>query len=447
MSPTLERLIADRTVQALALVALLIAAIGSTLVFVIKAQEGRIKREIAANAPTMQPAEARLAEMKATVAHATAQASAKLKAAEAEIAVQKARAEEAAAQVADIERQATADKEEAQARTQRAIAQVAEQKSRLEAELNELKTQTLQLLQDCCGLREGAYAAAAMQSSGIFPDRNPNYGIFPRRKRGLPMELNRVPIPCRDKWLRWRNANSYGAIAVNEKATDCGFSANMASMDEADAEALRFCQASVTGASRCAVMQRLVPPEPMLAAPDSKPPYAAPQAQRQTSAIIPAVAKPVGFKTFDNQDMMYGDIRILKDISRDGCMEACRADPGCKAYSYDKWNSSCYPKSELHPFSLSARSLTAVREDVAVPGQSPTQMSFERFHNRAFPSPSHERRLARSLTGCEAVCADTGWCVAYTFIGARNACELYKTTGAYNPQTGADSGAKIQSDK
>ncbi len=267
-------------------------------------------------------------------------------------------------------------------------------------------------------------------NAAIDRDCNPNYA---ERTKKCAAKFTTLLAQARDLDSLLAEVKSY--------KTDCDFS------DE----------------QRTAVMARMAEVTPKLKPAEAPTPPVAPPAQLTTGTVaapnaVPAPAslistpqppppsKPVSFKTFDNADMMGGDIQFIKDINLDDCTAACRSDPKCRAYSYDKWNRSCYPKSEMHSLTLTARSLTAIRDDQPEPARSTIEVGIEHFHNRAFARQEQPKKLVSTADACEAGCQSADWCVAYTFFKQSRECQMFKSTGVYNPEAGAESGAKTQAE-
>ncbi|WP_426422561.1 PAN domain-containing protein [Bradyrhizobium genosp. A] len=162
-----------------------------------------------------------------------------------------------------------------------------------------------------------------------------------------------------------------------------------------------------------------------------------PAAERQA-------ALPVRFRPYNNVDMYGGDIAVIRKIELSDCEAACRADSNCIAYSYDKWNKSCYPKSEFRELLLDARSITALKGDAPVPISSRNRVHFDRYRNKGFPKQPQQSRTAQSFEQCEAMCGLADWCAALTFYRSTHECQLLQTTDEYFSNLDAYSAAKSQ---
>jgi hypothetical protein len=164
---------------------------------------------------------------------------------------------------------------------------------------------------------------------------------------------------------------------------------------------------------------------------------APPPAERQAAA-------PVRFRPYNNADMYGGDIAVIRKVELSDCEAVCRADANCIAYSYDKWNKSCYPKSEFRELLLDARSITALKGDAPVPVSSRNRVHFDRYRNKGFPKQPQQGRTAQSFEQCEAMCGQADWCAALTFYRSTHECQLLQTTDEYFSNPDAYSAAKSQ---
>jgi PAN domain len=165
-----------------------------------------------------------------------------------------------------------------------------------------------------------------------------------------------------------------------------------------------------------------------------------PAAKSDPVPVPPAVA----FNTYDNYDMLGGDLRKIQKVEQEACATECRSDNRCVAYSYDKWNKWCFTKDATSDLIFTARSLTALREGGGAPTFSTGDQYFERFRNKGFPKQSQSKQVTDSFEKCEALCGETDWCSAFTYFKSVSECQRYRSTGEYFSNGDADSGAKRQ---
>jgi hypothetical protein len=159
----------------------------------------------------------------------------------------------------------------------------------------------------------------------------------------------------------------------------------------------------------------------------------------------PPVPMPAAdpFGAFDNFDMEGFDIGPIKNTSAEACAAACLANPACRSYSFDKWNMVCFPKAGVGELVRTARSVTGLLKSVGEPQFSKGAMEFERFRNKRFPG-GPDGQAAASFEACQDLCLKGKSCVAFTFLKSSKMCQLLPRTDVYQPDPGADSGAKRQ---
>jgi hypothetical protein len=132
------------------------------------------------------------------------------------------------------------------------------------------------------------------------------------------------------------------------------------------------------------------------------------------------IANSSEFKEFDSYDLSGADLEGrdgIKDIDRSACAAKCESNDRCKAYTYDKWNKRCYPKSYGGTLRLSAREISAVRSELGVPGRSSNRIEMKQYPNKAFPyDPGNIEATndAASTEECEERCLKSEVCVAFT---------------------------------
>lgn len=162
--------------------------------------------------------------------------------------------------------------------------------------------------------------------------------------------------------------------------------------------------------------------------------------------------KPVAnFNANVNYDMDGGDIRdgdalmMLRNSDLSSCQSKCQGIDGCVAYSFDKWNRSCYLKDKLSALVLDPHSNTYIRQDQANPGLSTAMKRFCHYANSAIAGDEASAVTVPTAAKCEQSCGADQACVAYTFRSTDYMCRLFRN--ASDRQKGADnsySGSKTQ---
>lgn len=176
----------------------------------------------------------------------------------------------------------------------------------------------------------------------------------------------------------------------------------------------------------------------------------APAAQKPATAAALDQGQPraaLKFNTYDSGDIQGKDIGKISSPSAQDCAAVCRNNPACRAYSYDKWNHMCFPKSSVGPLRLDPRSISGVVQGAPNPKLSTSRIIMERYHARAFPGAGYKTSSAGTPQDCEDVCRRDEACVAYTFLWTGRKCQLLDATGEYFPNKEAESGGKKQAYK
>jgi PAN domain-containing protein len=167
------------------------------------------------------------------------------------------------------------------------------------------------------------------------------------------------------------------------------------------------------------------------------------------SGAQPTGSPPSGstatFTTHDNYDIDGSDINRLPEIALQECVAACRADPRCLAYSFDKWHRWCFLKDRADRFRLEPNTITGLLSSISKPPIVSAPVRMHHYANKAFAYGGEDSDKAESVDACEARCTQTTSCIAYTFFKQSKQCRLMQTvTGLPVADPKADSGAKRQ---
>jgi hypothetical protein len=152
----------------------------------------------------------------------------------------------------------------------------------------------------------------------------------------------------------------------------------------------------------------------------------------------------VKFSVFDSGDLQGADIEKLSSASAQDCASACRKNPACRAYSYDKWNHYCFPKSSVGVLRLEPRAVSGVIEGEPTPKKAASRITMEQYHGRAFPGARFKTLIVEQPEDCQEICRQEEACVAYTFLWTNSKCQLLGKAGEYFPNEDAESGGKKQ---
>jgi hypothetical protein len=163
-------------------------------------------------------------------------------------------------------------------------------------------------------------------------------------------------------------------------------------------------------------------------------------------AKLPESDSEPGFVTFDSADIYGGDFRRVEQFDLEKCAASCSSSKRCKAYSFDKWNRTCFLKDRIGPLLLEPSSITGVRAGLQVERAiSPPQ--FAKGANRGFSGKLLADMSVMNVESCEKLCAVEANCVTFSYRRIANQCQLYSSAGEYLLQRGFDSGVKRQMPK
>lgn len=155
-------------------------------------------------------------------------------------------------------------------------------------------------------------------------------------------------------------------------------------------------------------------------------------------------AEPASFRQMPNTDLSGALIGKVEASTVDQCEQACGKDQACTAYSFNKWNSMCFLKSEATMRFLDPSSVSGLKGETYPPPISDAMMAMLRFRNKAFPGEPARSTPEKRFEDCEASCQASDSCVAFSFVKAEAKCKFFERAGEYTSDEGVDSGAKRQ---
>lgn len=138
------------------------------------------------------------------------------------------------------------------------------------------------------------------------------------------------------------------------------------------------------------------------------------------------------FTIYDARDIGGSDYKILKDGSQDSCIEQCKQDNKCVAFSWDRWNNYCFLK---HAVPGTARtdpqSMAAVAKTETQPTDSKAPVVFEPFYNAEFRDTPYATTKESSYRDCERTCRDDNRCEVFTYRTEPRSCSLIRRPYQY----------------
>ncbi len=164
------------------------------------------------------------------------------------------------------------------------------------------------------------------------------------------------------------------------------------------------------------------------------------------------------FDTYDGRDIDGHDLREpLRGVELQGCVDTCKEDESCKAFSYDRWNRMCFLKNSIpRTFRVEPSSVVAVpaRSDIKL---STRPIEMEKFNDALFLDESFKALTNMSRDLCAAACERESRCQVFSFLRQNKICRLIEYPSEYfrkylpdkrtpNPKyvVEADSGIKRQ---
>ncbi len=147
--------------------------------------------------------------------------------------------------------------------------------------------------------------------------------------------------------------------------------------------------------------------------------------------------------TMMNTDFFGSDLSAkgIRDISLDGCSNACRDNPACAAFSYVSAKRWCWHKSAVENLSYAPGVISGIyRSDRVTPGLLDRPF-FEISSNdlRGFDIfPKGLKNMSLEL--CRSVCDGNASCVAFTWVIQKNWCFPKHDIGPLIKQNGVISG-------
>ena len=156
------------------------------------------------------------------------------------------------------------------------------------------------------------------------------------------------------------------------------------------------------------------------------------------SAVPPPTPPPVrpppnvrNFTIYDGRDINGSDYLTLKDTAQEACIERCKQDGQCLAFSWDRWNNFCFLKHRVpSTVRIDPQSMSAVATTERQPSDSNATVAMERFYNAEFRDQAYKVVKELSYLDCERTCKDDA-CEVFTYETASKACKLIRRPYQY----------------
>jgi hypothetical protein len=156
---------------------------------------------------------------------------------------------------------------------------------------------------------------------------------------------------------------------------------------------------------------------------------------------------PVSFTSYVNDDLdsTGGAPQQIPNTDLTNCVDACRKASNCVAYTFDKWNRTCFLKSNVTKIRLEPKSDSGIRTDFKTPARASDDTLACRYPKSAFTGQVIRSIEKQSSEACKAECDREKSCVAYTFFNKERTCRIFSNpTDRKGDDVGAESGVKAQ---
>jgi Trypsin-like peptidase domain/PAN domain len=197
------------------------------------------------------------------------------------------------------------------------------------------------------------------------------------------------------------------------------------------------------------------PPSPSPPPPPSPSPPPPPSPSRSPSpSASPSPSWTSVYSTRDNRDIQQKDIPLpngsigVRNVDIDECARRCTSNSKCLAFVYDRWNRTCYPKSETPASILDPHSMIAVKKPGEIPKVLQKDTLVALLHNKRMNGTLHSASRVTDSAACKSTCNENLSCVAFNFLKREDRgdnCEMYKMSDGYSDDTSVDAGYKYQS--
>lgn len=155
--------------------------------------------------------------------------------------------------------------------------------------------------------------------------------------------------------------------------------------------------------------------------------------------------QPRNFDRYPHYDLSGFDLAQMPSNSVAQCEDSCRANNLCIGYTYNAWNQKCFLKNGATPLRIEPRATSGLLNGTSHPGYKNTPVVMEYYRNYIISgSAIGNARPAGNRDHCENLCWSNNACIAFNFSTGQKRCTLLEDADNRFPQTGIESGSKIQ---
>ena len=138
------------------------------------------------------------------------------------------------------------------------------------------------------------------------------------------------------------------------------------------------------------------------------------------AALVPNLLTAQELTREQGYDRRGNDYTSFHARNLSGCVESCRDDRRCRAYTYDTRDGTCYLKDRVNYSQRNDAMVTGYKQEGG--GDSERGLTEERGYDRRGSDYTSFR--ARDLSDCKRACRKDGRCRAYTYDTRNDACYL-----------------------
>lgn len=138
------------------------------------------------------------------------------------------------------------------------------------------------------------------------------------------------------------------------------------------------------------------------------------------------------FRLYDGRDIDGYDYKRMLRTSQEACIEACKQDRQCIAFSWDRWNDYCFLKHTVPPVvRIDPAAVSAVATTATQPTDSNSPTVIEPFLDAEFRDKPYSEFTAGSYGECERACRDDRDCEVFTYVTNSRSCKLIRRPYEY----------------
>lgn len=147
--------------------------------------------------------------------------------------------------------------------------------------------------------------------------------------------------------------------------------------------------------------------------------------------------------TYFNRDIDGGDYRVLRETGLAECQNRCRAEPRCRAYTFNKWENVCFLKASATVTRIEPRGISGARAvDNVHPARRPA--TIQKVRSRRFPGQPYKTLERQDYDSCARQCIADPFCLGFNFGKAKRTCGLIASLDKSVADNATDAGMKWQ---